>query len=225
MTTTPDLSGYHAVHTALRRGTHALAMAAADLDLADPRRARAFARYWKGFEGEVLAHHLIEDDICFPALVERVPVAAELIARTDADHHRLDELMDAVRGDVAEVAAGRPTPALAADLAELDELMHRHLGFEDDDILPLFDRHFSAEEWDELDAQAAKALGVSKQAAFTVPWVASLLDPDVRDELFHTAPLPFRVIYLVFRRSHARLATQALGRHAVPQGELPAVRR
>jgi hemerythrin-like domain-containing protein len=211
VTTTPDLTTYHAVHTALRRGTHALAVAAADLDLADRRRAQAFARYWKGFAGEVLAHHTIEDDVMFPALIERAPVAAELISRTDADHERLDQLMTAVAADALELAAGRIAPALASELRELASLMDAHLDFEDAEILPGFERHFTAEEYAELDDQAAKALGLSKQAAFTVPFIASMLDPDVRDRVFGDAPAAFRLLYRATRRSHARLAARALG--------------
>jgi hemerythrin-like domain-containing protein len=199
------------VHTALRRGTHALAVAAAGLDPADDRRVRAFARYWKGFAGEVLAHHTIEDDICFPALVERVPPAAELIGRTDADHHRLDELMTAVGAGVADLAARRPAPTVAADLAELDDLMERHLDFEDADILPLFERHFSAEEYEELDARAAKALGITKQAAFTVPFVAAMIDAEDFERVFGDAPFAFRVLHVLTRGRYARLADRALG--------------
>jgi hemerythrin-like domain-containing protein len=215
VTTTPDLTSYHAVHTALRRGTHALAAAAAELDQADRDRVRAFARYWQGYAGEVLAHHTIEDDICFPALIERIPAAAELIGRTDAEHERLDHLMATIAGDVEELVAGRTAPCLPEELAELADVMDAHLGFEDAEILPQFERHFSGEEYEELDARAAKALGITKQAAFTVPFVASMLDDDERDRVFAGAPLPFRLLYLATRRRHARLAARALGPAAV----------
>jgi hemerythrin-like domain-containing protein len=210
-TTTPDLTTYHAVHTALRRGTSALARAAAELDPADRHRASAFARYWKGFAGEVLAHHTIEDDVMFPALIERAPVAGQLISRTDADHERLDELMTAIAAEIEELTAGRIAPELAGELRELAFLMDAHLDFEDAEVLPRFEQHFSAEEYAELDDQAAKALGLSRQAAFTVPFIASMLDPDVRDRVFGNAPAAFRLLYRATRRSHARLAGRALG--------------
>src|SRR4051812_35645993 len=77
MSSTPDLTTYRAVHAALRGSAHA--MTGADT------RTKAFAKYWKGYAGEVLAHHTVEDDYFFPALVARVPFAAGLIERTDAD--------------------------------------------------------------------------------------------------------------------------------------------
>ena len=130
----------------------------------------------------------------FPALVERAPVAAELIGRTDADHERLDELMTARRRRRGGAGGRPPRPRLASELRELADLMDAHLDFEDAEILPLFERHFTAEEYAELDDQAAKALGISKQAAFTVPFIASMLDPDVRDRVFGDAPAAFRLL-------------------------------
>jgi hemerythrin-like domain-containing protein len=217
----PDLSGYRAVHTALRRGTHALAEAAVELDPADRRRVAAYARYWKGFAGEVLAHHTIEDDICFPALVERIVGMDELITRTDADHHRLDELMSAAAAAVGELAAGRRAPELPDVLAELDELMHRHLDFEDAEILPQIDEHLDGEEWAALEKQAQKHLGIGTQAAFSVPFIASMLDLGDLQEVFGSAPGAFKVLYRLTRKRYNRLAAHALGsaaRVAVPLG-------
>jgi hemerythrin-like domain-containing protein len=219
--TRPDLSGYRAVHTALRTGTHALAVAARELDPSDRRRAAAYARFWKGFAGEVHAHHTIEDDICFPAMVERIAGMATLIEQTDADHHRLDELMAAAAAAVAELAAGRTAPELAEVLDELDELMHRHLAFEDAEILPLIDRHLSRDEWAELEEQAHKHLGIGVQAAFSIPFIASMLERQELQEVFGTAPGAFKVLYRLTRRRYNRLAALSLGpaaRVAVPIG-------
>jgi hemerythrin-like domain-containing protein len=216
-----DLSGYRAVHTALRRGTHALAEAARELDPSDRRRTAAYARYWEGFAGEVLAHHTIEDDICFPALAERIAGMAELIEQTDADHHRLDELMTAAAVAVAELAAGRTASELADVLVELDEVMHRHLDFEDAEILPLIERHVSHDDWVALEEQAQKHLGLGLQAAFAVPFIASMLELDDLRRVFGTAPGALKVLYRLSRRHYNRLAARALGssaRVAVPLG-------
>ncbi len=82
-----------------------------------------------------------------------MPVAAELIRRTDADHEHLDELMAALEDEVAALRAERP----AARAGRADPGARRphdaHLDFEDSDVLPLFERHFDAEEYDALDAR------------------------------------------------------------------------
>ncbi len=53
----PDLTLYRVVHRAIRGGTAALAEGAVTIEAADAERRTAFARYWKGYAGEVLAHH------------------------------------------------------------------------------------------------------------------------------------------------------------------------
>jgi hemerythrin-like domain-containing protein len=214
--TTPDLTTYRAVHTALREAASRMAAAAGTLRRSDWRRIDAFSRYWRGYAGEVLAHHTVEDDIFFPALVERCPVAGSLIARTDADHHHLDELMSAIDGAVARMVRGEGPGDVADLLGQLAVHMDEHLGFEDEDILPLFSRHFTGEEYDAMEVEAKKALGIGKQAAFTIPFVLYWLEPGTVTHLMAAAPAAFRVLHRLTRRRHARMARTALGELATP---------
>jgi hemerythrin-like domain-containing protein len=207
----PDLTNYHAVHRALRAGAHQLAAAADGLATADDRRRRAYARYWKGYAGEVLAHHTIEDDYFFPALVDRVPVAAELVQRTDADHLHLDELMDDIGDAVAAVRAGRVARELAPLTRQLAAHMQEHLDFEDREVLPLFVRHFTGVEYHELDEAAVKSLGVGPQAAFTVPFIIAAMSPVEAAQALRTAPMALRVVLTLFRGPHSRLVARAFG--------------
>jgi hemerythrin-like domain-containing protein len=216
MTTTPDLTTYRAVHTALREAASRMAAAASTLRRSDWRRIDAFSRYWKGYAGEVLAHHTVEDVTFFPALVERCPVAGDLITRTDADHHHLDELMTAVDRAVARMVRGEGPGDLADLLGQLAVHMDEHLAFEDDDILPLFQRHFSGAEYEVMELAAQKEVGIGKQAAFTVPFVAYWMEPDALAVTIGGAPTPLRVLYRLTRRRHARLARTALGELATP---------
>ena len=216
-TLTPDLTSYRTVHQCPRVAAHRMAGAAASAAPGDLRRAAALARYWKGYAGEVLGHHTVEDVIMFPALVERVAVASELIGRTDDEHDHLDHLMEAVTEAIAAWAAGGDIAAAAALLAELDDHMANHLGFEDEDILPLFERHFTAAEYKALDEAAVKELGIGRQAAFTVPFVMHWVDDATRDEILGDAPLPLKVLWRATRRSHARLTAAALGDLARPE--------
>lgn len=207
----PDLTNYLAVHRALRTGAHRLAGAAGDLSTADARRRKAFARYWKGYAGEVLAHHTTEDEVFFPALAERVPVAADLVVRTDADHLHLDELMDDVGEAIASLGAGRPADALVHLTRELAEHMQEHLDFEDREVLPLFVRHFTGAEYHDLDQQAVKSIGIGPQAAFTVPFVLGAMTPEEADTALATAPLPLKVLNALSRGPHRRLVRRAFG--------------
>lgn len=210
-TATPDLTNYRQVHHALRRAARRLAVAARQLDPTDRRRVKAFATYWKGYAGEILCHHTIEDDHFFPALVQQVATGAAALAAIDGDHDHLDLLMITIDAEVAQVAAGAGTAVLCELLDELAEHMDTHLDVEDRDLLPLFERHFTAEEYEALDARAIKALGLGRQAAFTVPFIADAATPEARAAMLGGAPLPFRVLYRLTRGRHARLSAAALG--------------
>ena len=69
MSTAPDTTAYHAVHRALRVAPRRLAAGARSIGDGDRRRVAAVATYWRGYQGETLCHHTIEDDIVFPALL------------------------------------------------------------------------------------------------------------------------------------------------------------
>ena len=213
MTTTPDLTDYRVIHECLRIAPHRLDAALTAFEDGAEGQAEALVRYWAGYAGEVLAHHTIEDDIFFPALVERAPRAAEHLGRVDDDLDRLDDLMDEAAAAVQRLAEA-PTTVVAMDAAaavrELGRLMDDHLDFEDDDLVPLFGRHFSGDEYEALHERAAKSLGLGKQAAFTVPFIVHWADPTDIARLMGDAPLPFRVLYRLTRRSHERLTARAL---------------
>ena len=140
----PDLTTYLAIHAALRSGAHRLANGAGTLEATDRRRLGAFRTYFNGYAGEVLAHHTIEDDYFFPTLTEQVGATTARIERLDRDHADLDEMMTAVTDGLGRIGAGTLTGAeVAVSLRELAVHMDEHLDFEDEEILPLFARHFS----------------------------------------------------------------------------------
>jgi hemerythrin-like domain-containing protein len=221
--TAPDLTDYRVIHESLRVAPHRLDAALTAFEDGSEGQAQALVRYWAGYAGEVLAHHTVEDDIFFPALVERVPATVEHLGRVDEEHHRLDELMEEAAAAMQRLA-GAPTAPVAREAASavraLADLMDGHLDFEDDDLVPLFGRHFSAEEYEAMHKQAARSLGLGKQAAFTVPFIGHWADPADMAVLMGGAPLPFRLLYRLTRRSHERLTARALGdaadRAAVP---------
>ncbi len=191
---TPDLTSYRAVHQALRDSTARLATTIGESPAGDLRRARAFARWFHGLSGELQTHHRTEDTLFFPALATRVPSYADYAATLDADHHRLDELIALIRLDLARMTGdGADGDVARADAAthtaELNQLMIDHLAFEDADVLPLFERHFSADEYDVLDRRALKAVTL-RQALFTVPWFMATASPEMAAHTLE--PLPLR---------------------------------
>ena len=214
----PDTTDYTVIHNCLRIAPHRIVAALTDFTEGDREQATAFARYWTGYATEVLAHHTVEDEIFFPQLIGRVPVVAQHLERVEGDHHRLDELMLAA-AETVERLRRTATRGAAADAAavieELAGLMDSHLDFEDEDLVPLFGRHFTAAEYEALSKRAMKHLGL-REALFTVPFVMHWTDAAGREKLLAEAPLPMRLIYRLTRGAHTRLAGRALGRAAAP---------
>ena len=215
MSDAPDLSAYHAIHHAMRVTSRQLHAALSGMVEPDPGRADAVRRWFAGFTGEVLVHHRVEDEVYFPALAFRVPTYCEHAAELADGHHRLDQLLaglgDALRG----LAGGRDWDRHRTDAAELAaelrDLLEDHLDLEDRDVLPLFTRHFTAEEYQELDERARKAGFSVRQAAFTLPWLMASATADEQRHLVATAPSPLRLLWALTRRRYARLAARALG--------------
>lgn len=222
--TTPDTTSYRLVHRALRTSARRLADVTADYDRQDPRRTRALLRWCDGFIAEIHCHHTIEDDVMFPALVERAPEAGALIEQTDADHAAMDQIMSRLENGVKQLALGGSPSRLHGAALDLADLLDVHLAFEDDHVIPAFEQHFSAEEYAALDAKAVEVLGISKQALFTVPFILGQATPSEFAHMWATAPLPFKVLHLASKGRYRRLADRAFGAAPQPRPEVVAER-
>jgi hemerythrin-like domain-containing protein len=204
-------SDFYAIHTCLRNALHALAAALDQANHHDLVRIKAIERYWHGFSTELINHHTGEDEIFYPALAERSPVATDHLGRVADEHHVIDELLAEANEQVSAMVAGTSASAAAKVLHRLDEVVTRHLDYEDADVVPLFARHFEQAEYAALTKAAIKATGIGRQTLFVVPFIALGVSDSVRDDLLKTAGLPFRLVYRLCRRGHIRLATTALG--------------
>src|SRR6185436_8912511 len=151
----PDLSFYFAIHRAQRDGVGRYRDAVSGLTESERiDRGKALARWVKGFVLELEEHHYVEDAFFFPSLRSKVASAGATIDGLEADHRHLDDLL--VRWPaIARALADPEVPFLDAKAqattyaGELDDLLHRHLAVEDQDMLPLFWRHYTAQEYDE----------------------------------------------------------------------------
>lgn len=209
---TPDLSTYRMIHRLLRQGARRMADGVTELDLADRRQLRAFARYWQGYAGEVKHHHTVEDVIMFPALAERVPGGALALTAIDGDHNHLDVLIVHIEREIGRVERGRSISRLHALLGELADHMDEHLDVEDRDLLPLFEQHFTAAEYVAMEERITEEVALGRQAFFTVPFVMAGATAEERAGLLEHAPAVLRMVHRMTRRSHERLCALAFPR-------------
>ena len=91
----------------------------------------------------------------------------------------------------------------------LDRLLV-HLDVEDNDVLPLYWRHYTAEEYDAVFQKAVKK-GKKTGLAFVVPWNVDCLEGAARDAFVAAAPPALRLVHRLVRPRYERLLTAAFG--------------
>ncbi len=211
-----DLSMYYLIHRALGSGAERIATAVRRCEVeGDWRRIDAVAAWYRGYQEELHLHHHLEDDEFFPALHDRVPVMAEHEPRLHHEHELVVAAMDRTDAALTALAAAKDDRALRAEAVaattELRDILVAHLAYEDADILPLFVRHFGAEEYEELEQAAMKSAPLRTQV-FTVPFMVEAMQPGgERETLMASAPMPLRVLYRLTRRRYARMTGAAFG--------------
>jgi hemerythrin-like domain-containing protein len=181
-------------------------LATATGEPADPARTKALQRWYRGFAGEIRCHHHIEDELLFPALAARVATYGEHAARLEGDHAELDEVLDDLEAALDRGDLGAAAPLAIALRDHLDE----HLGYEDDEIAPLFARHFTAVEFDELNSRAVR-MTPPRQLLFTAPWLLAGVDQEEQARILASVPKALHLLWFATRRRYARLAERALG--------------
>ncbi|CAN5643626.1 hypothetical protein BH10ACT3_BH10ACT3_05260 [soil metagenome] len=210
-----DVSSYYLIHRALRDSAARFALAIRGAEPGTDRtRTKALQRWYHGYHAELHMHHTVEDHIFFPALADRVPVMATHADRLDIEHDQIVAAMDRTLAAVDQLAAmpvDDTTHAEAVSAADqLNALLEAHLAYEDADIVPLFVRHFTADEYATLDSGAKKS-GSLKTMAFTVPFVAAAGTPEELKMMLDGAPGILRVLLVATRGRYRKLVTAALG--------------
>jgi len=214
--TTPDLSFYFAIHRHLRSDLVRFVDTVAALTPADrTTRIPALVRWVKGFCFELEEHHYSEDEFFFPDMRARIPAVAEVLDRLDQDHKAMDVILErwpAAMRDLADAKAPFE-PAKAAVLAlgtELRDLMQVHLDVEDNDILPMYWRHYTADEYDAVQQLAIKK-GKKKGFAFIAPWCVEALEGAEREAFLASVPGAMRLFHRLVKPRYDRLIAAAFG--------------
>lgn len=163
----PDTREMVAVHHVLRAELSALPHLVAPRGAdgggeREDQRAVAVANHVRLTLAVLHAHHVAEDELLLPRLLERHPAARYQLRRLEAQHARIDDgtarvhaLLDDWTADPRADggAAGR---ALAAELTDLGAHLVEHLHDEEAHILPLAEQLLTTGEWTAMSHHAAR---------------------------------------------------------------------
>jgi len=159
-------------HHALRRDLVALS---AEFD----------AGTWDNFAYQLHFRHSGEDRLLWPIVRPRVtdPEGEKLLAEMEAEHARIDPLVDQVK---AAVAAGE---SVQAPMAELAAALLDHLEHEEQAGLPLIDSVLTPEEWAAYVDRVREQDGDMKQNPMTfLPWLVKGAPEELRTRVLAAIP-------------------------------------
>ncbi|MFD4552831.1 hemerythrin domain-containing protein [Streptomyces sp. NPDC058469] len=186
-----DFTPMYASHDAFRRDLERLAAAVAE-GRAHTGPVRAG---WENFKHQLHIHHTAEDSDLWPRVRERVAGRARdlsLLDDMEAEHGRIDPLLDAVDAALADRASELPD-LVRALLATLDD----HLKHEEDSALPLMQDTLTGADWRAFTGRLREVQGLRGAAVF-VPWLVDGVSGVERGRVLGAFPAPVRVLNRVF---------------------------
>jgi hypothetical protein len=153
-------------------------------------------------------HHSGEDDLLWPALLERVTLETELVHRMESQHKqlhvhidRITELLPGWRA-TADVVTGRE---LAGVFTEASALLAQHLGEEESRILPLVTEHVTQAEWQALGERGKASLPKGGAGFVALGELLQDATPQERAAFLGMIPAPVRLMWRLFgHRIHER---------------------
>ena len=184
------------VHRAFRREFRLLPQLVRQVADGDRRRAGVLAGALRLVLGGLHHHHTGEDDILWPALLERAAPSTGLVETMQAQHAAVERHVDALPAllDAWEAAPTRTGAARLADVLDhLADALCEHLDLEEREILPLVLRHVTVEEWDSLGEHGLEEMD---QASLPIIFGAILEEctPQERRAMLAKHPLPVRLL-------------------------------
>jgi iron-sulfur cluster repair protein YtfE (RIC family) len=165
-----DMTMMLAIHDALRRDLENIARSAAAAG-DDPARLHATHFGWELFKTFLTFHHRSEDDFLWPRMRELVagrPDDLALLDAMEAEHSRIDPLIEAVEGAFDDPDHG---PNRLADIADALTLeVGGHLRHEEQEALPLIGREISPEDWLKFGEEQRNRVGMAAAPKY-LPWL------------------------------------------------------
>ena len=160
-------------------------------------------------------HHSGEDDILWPALLERAAPSTGLVETMQAQHDVVDGYADEAEPllDAWERTASATTGTELADVLDrFAAALFEHLDLEEREILPLVERHVTVAEWNSLGEHGIEQID-KKMLPILFGAILEEATPDERRAMLAKQPLLVRVILKVLgARQYRRFVTRVRGR-------------
>jgi iron-sulfur cluster repair protein YtfE (RIC family) len=182
-------------HDAFRRDLGHLKRAVEQRSSEDPQRRRAVQAGWEMFKLQLENHHTNEDKSIWPRMRNGLrdrPDDLLVLDAMEAEHERIDPLLAAVDGALADPEAGHERFAQA--ITELDATLTGHLTHEERDALPLVQVALTPDEWQETAKDMRELIGL-KGAADFFPWLLDGASDKDSDAVLKVMPAPARMMY------------------------------
>lgn len=159
----PELLGITLAHRAMLTDVRRLAAAVAEIGdgrtRCSTRRADAIARYTELLCESIHHHHTVEDTVLWPVIDACAGSIVDLTELTE-DHAALDPRLEIIghRANAFRVAGGdrRTAALLAAELADLNNLLTEHIAEEERDIFPVIRQYVSVADWQVVEKTAQR---------------------------------------------------------------------
>ena len=162
-----------------------------------PERVTFLADHIDLIVGGLHTHHVDEDALLFPKLIERVPEQAAMTEQVEHQHEAIATAMDAA---LAACAAWRQRPsaetgeALAAALDHLNAVVQPHLDDEEQKVVPLAAVTLTQQEWDALGKRGMNSIPRNKRGV-AAGMMLETLDADDRAFMMKEVPAPLRMLF------------------------------
>ncbi|MBO9522010.1 MAG: hemerythrin domain-containing protein [Nocardioidaceae bacterium] len=213
-----DMKMMYLMHHAFRRDLNKFAAAVAATPADDVDTWRALGGRWELFFEVLHKHHSGEDAGVWPFLLERADAEERAtLEAMEEEHSHIDPLLTACAEGFATLAGDRQgidaedvRRALKVRIEATRDALARHLAHEETDAIAILQRYMTNEDWERLEQEHFRERTPLKQLFGAVPWVVDGLPATTRDQLFAELGGPFKLIWVLARRSYRRQQDRAL---------------
>lgn len=169
VTQRPDVWGMAWVHQVYRREIGLLPDLIRGVADGDTERSEIVGEHLDVINASLLDHHVNEDELIWPKLLERARPSAPAVERMEAQHARLHAVLD----EIEPLLRSWRTSAAAADRDRLASLVEQesaaseeHFADEEQHVVPLIVDNISQAEWDQFELAGRESVAGDKELLF-----------------------------------------------------------